>query len=312
MTHEPIVENIEKAEAVAKKTSASRGERFFDWLTYGGIAGIGAFALTIPTTYWAKYGGGATMFRQMAQKLTRKGIHPHAAEDIVMTTALMQGGNLAIPPVKLMENYKPQLVDKFNDMLGDKSGEASVQEDPQQTWGSLIKSRIAAWLAVFAGFRGAASIFGGEKFAQFETKFAESVICKPLGRPTHINGQETKLFRYGKIAALDLFATAAAASLLYLGSRFFAKRNPHWHAHMQVPEGTSATEHSQQDKDKVPPEKTGADAAAPETAQPGRLFTDSIQPQAKETRNKPRVESFAETVAGQKTAAPDIAPGLNA
>lgn len=303
MTHEPIVEKIENAEKSAKKTSSSKGERLFDWLTYGGIAGIGAFAMTIPTTYWAKYGGGAAMFKKMAAKLTRNGISSHAAEDIVMTTALMQGGNLAIPPVKLMENYKPQIVEKFNQMLGDKSGEASVEMDPQQTWGSLIKSRITAWLAVYAGFRGGAALFGGDKLSAFETSFAENVICGPLGKPTHIAGQETKLFRYGKIAALDLFATAAAASLLYLTSRFFAKRNPHWHAHLQVPEGKTEAEHAQR-KDMETP--------APLASEPARLFTDSIQPQGREIASKPRGETFAETVTGQKNPAPGLSPGLNA
>ncbi len=71
-------------------------------------------------------------------------------------------------------------------------------------------------------------LIGEDKFAAFNDAFAEHVVCKPFGKSTHVNVngimEETKAFRYGKIAALDVFATTAAATLLYIGSRIFADR----------------------------------------------------------------------------------------
>ncbi|MBY0408207.1 MAG: hypothetical protein K2Q01_10990, partial [Rickettsiales bacterium] len=172
-------------ETKAARTSTSRGEKMFDLLTYGGIAGVGTFALTIPLAYWAKYGAGAKHFENASKFLVRQGLSKPIAEEMVMTSALMQGGNVGIIPVKIMENYKPTIVGQLNDWMGDKSGAASVKEDPQQTWGSLIKSRLVAWLAVFTGFRATASLLGGDKLAQFEKDFAKHVVCEPLGKPTH-------------------------------------------------------------------------------------------------------------------------------
>ncbi|MDX1974230.1 MAG: hypothetical protein SFT92_00995 [Rickettsiales bacterium] len=192
--------------------AVSRREKIFNWLTYGGIAGLGTFLVTIPTTYWAKYGGGANLFKAAAKELERTGFHPETAEQIVTTTALMQGGNITLFPVKFMEDHKAEII-----------GKDPAKEQNKQDWTSLIKARLVAWGAVFASFKGVAKLIGGDKLTAFEEKFAKHVVCDPLGKATHIAGAETKLYRYGKIAALDVFATVAASTLLYMGSRLFAK-----------------------------------------------------------------------------------------
>lgn len=267
-----------QAEIKAEKTSSSKGERLFDWITYGGIAGLGTFVLTIPIAYWAKYGGGAKHFINGGKRLQNLGLGEHTAEHAMMTTATMQGGNVTIIPVKIMENYKPQLVEKFNKLLGDKSEDASIENDPKQTWGSLVKARIfLAWLPVFASFKATGMLIGEDKFAAFQNNFSKGV-CDILGKSTHFPGMakiaanETKLFRYGKIGALDLFATAAASTLLYIGSRFFAKKNEHWHAqHTHIPPQTPSHE--------------------PETPAP-----------ALHAAIAPRPRSFADSLAAQKAA----------
>jgi hypothetical protein len=285
------------AERKAERTSTSRGERLFDFLTYGGIGFLGVFAAGIPVGYWAKYGKGSSMFNSAAHSLEKWGMSSHAAQDVVMTSVLMQPGNLAVIPIKMMENNKQSLVKKFNDMLGDKSADASVEEDARQTWDSLVKSRATAWLAVFSGFRGFGMVVGNDKMAAFENGFATRV-CNFLGKPTHIPGMaelaanETRLFRYGKIAALDLFATAAATTLLYMGTRFFARKNPRWHADHIAPQ------------DDVQPAAAPAgagpaiDSAAihsPGPQQP-KIFTDSITPRNLSARPKEREGSFAESL----------------
>lgn len=274
-----------EAQQQAEKTSTSSGEKAFDLLTYGGVAGLGTFALTIPVAYWAKYGKGAKYFEDAAKYLVKKGMRPRIAEEMVMTSALMQGGNLTIIPVKVLENCKPQIVDRFNHMLGDESGKASVDEDPQQTWGSLIKSRLVAWTAVFAGFRAAATLVGHEKLDSFEKKFAEGV-CKLMGKATHIKGAETAHYRYGKIAALDVFATAAATSILYVGSRFFAKNNTHWDTDRNNP-APAAT----------PPAPA---AQPPAEAAPAGSFAEKNPRKQPVTAAPARPGSYAESVSTQR------------
>lgn len=214
---------IEKPKEEKTPGPLSKSEQLFDWGTYGGIAGLGVFLGGIPITYWAKYGGGAKLFVNAAHSLEKMGMSKAAAEDAVIITALMQAGNIAVWPVREVEKYKTQIVGKIGDAIGEKVNLDAVEHEPKQSWGSLIKSRLVAWGVVFASFRGAAALLGAEKFGEFESKFSEHIVCKPLGKPTHIAGAETKLFRMGKIAALDSFATAAAATLLYVGSRIFAK-----------------------------------------------------------------------------------------
>ena len=228
----------EEAELRALQTHTSKGEKLFNWLTYGGLAGIGTFMLTIPITYWAKYGGGAAGFEN-TEKWVQNTLkwNEHQAKHAVITTTTMQSGNITLLPVMVMERNKQQLVETFNNVLGDKSGDASVDDEPEQSVLSLAKGRVAAWVTIYSSFRAAALVFGEQKFSKFEDKFSKHIICNPLGMPTHIpslpriEANETKLFRIGKIAAFDVFATAAATSVLYLASRFFAKKNPRLHAH---------------------------------------------------------------------------------
>lgn len=211
----------------SSKIETSKGEQLFDWLAYGGFAGAVTFALGLPFGYWARYTKGGEAIHKWAISHSKQvGLSAQVTEDIVMNTALMQGGNAMILPIKIMEDHKPQLVAKLNDMLGDKSGDCSVQDEPKQTWGTLFTSRIlCGWLPVFVGLRTAAVLGGPEAFNNFEKSFSKNVICEPLGKPTHINGVETFTFKMGRIAAIDVFATAAAASLLYIGTRIFARGN---------------------------------------------------------------------------------------
>ncbi len=219
-----------------------------------------------------------------------------------MTSVLMQPGNLGLLPIKAMENHKPELVEKFNNMLGDKSSDASVDKDPKQTWSSLVKSRAAAWLAVFAGFRGAGMIIGEEKFEKFANSFSENIVCKPFGKATHTPGlakivaNETKWFRYGKIAALDVFATAAATTLLYMGTKFFSKPNSKWEPKYL---DSKASEHIATPAETVAePASNEVTAITPQSQADSKekRFADSIIPRSLTATPKGRCDSFCETV----------------
>lgn len=214
----PTETNTEEKKSPPK---ISRGERIFDWLVYGGLAGLGTYIVSIPIGYWVKYGKGAEFNKNAAKKLTSFGFSQNTAEKTMDTTMLMHGGNIMLLPIKYAEDNKESIVTTINDMIGEKTDHIALHDEDKQSWGSIIKARIVAWCAVFAGFKGAASILGEEKFGRFEESFSKKA-CALLGKPTHINGKETTAFRMGKIGALDTYATIAASSLLYIGTRLFA------------------------------------------------------------------------------------------
>jgi len=203
----------------------SKGERIFNWLVYGGVAGVGVFVVTLPIAFWTRYGGGAGWWKRSTQWLEKKGMNAYTSEEVLNTAVLGSIGNFAIIPVKILEEYKHKLIPKLNKKYGSEIDKQLAEHDPPQTWWTLIKGRVAAYVAVFASLQAAVKIGGGERFDAFKNNFAEYIVCKPLGKPTHIGGMETKAFRYGKIAALDVFCAASAATLLYLASRFFAKED---------------------------------------------------------------------------------------
>ena len=133
-----------------KAPPISRSEKIFDWLVYGGIAGVGTFIATIPTTYWAKYGGGAKYFDASSKWLVKKGLSEQSAEQAVMTSALMQGGNLALIPVKWAEDNKVALVKKFGDVIGEKVDTVALEAEDKQANGRTAFQNAATGSCLFA------------------------------------------------------------------------------------------------------------------------------------------------------------------
>lgn len=198
----------------------SWGEKFFNLGVYGGIQGVGVFLATIPITYFIKYGKGPITgkfrdgYKWLVSQLKRTGLSAGNSEHVVMTLALMQGGNLGLIPVKLAENHKPEIVGRLNEILGEKNDSEAVRKEPDQTWGSLIKSRLVAFGLVLGSFW-TVEMLADKRLKQFKNFFARGVTTLS-GKASFTN------FRIGKIAALDIFATAAATTLLFIASRFFA------------------------------------------------------------------------------------------
>ncbi len=214
----------------------SKGEKWFDWMTYGGVNFVGTFIATIPIAYALKYGKGAKWYQKGADWLTKKGVSHGHAENILLTTATMQGGNVAVFPVKYLEDRKAKIVSWFNEKLGEPDASEDIKREADQTWPSLIKSRLVAWGITFGSFTAAGMAFG-KKFEEYGDKFAKK-MCDIMKKPTHLidpkvlktitdakklEKLESKAFRYGKLGAVDVYATAASATILYVASRFFAE-----------------------------------------------------------------------------------------
>lgn len=292
MVDKPLSENDKPSEpAPAEAKPKSPGETHFDKRTYGWLAGVGVFVATMPVAYWAKYGSGAKWYNGATQKLVDKGMGQRSAEMFMNTMVLGSVGNLAIIPIKYFEDHKAEFIEKHNQELGHTDPTKFAPHAPPPSWWSLIKGRIAAYTAVGVALEGTSHIIGGDKFAAFENKFAEYVVCKPLGQAMHdAAGQETKAFRAGKIAALDVFATASAAALLYFTSRAFDKKSHQKKDAKPAPAAVPAT----------------YDEPTPQAAAKPKVFTDGIAPSSLETKAKPKAESFTEALAAQKEASPSL------
>ncbi len=217
-TNKPPVKEQENT-----KNPASFGDKCFDTCTYGLIGGVATFLASLKFGFSARYGKLAPTLERWTQSMEKTGLSRANAENLVMTTALMMGGNVMLPVIRAAEHYRTPIVNAFNSH----KGQQPVTEDSQakQSWGSILKGRALAWVMVFSAFKGTAALIGPDKFEKFEHDFARNLVCKPLGKPTHIHGMETKLYRYGRIGALDIFATTAATILLYFSSRFFAAQS---------------------------------------------------------------------------------------
>lgn len=220
----------------------SRGESLFDWTVYGGIAGVGTFVATLWLTKWLTEGRGSAFTEKCVAKLEgglSRFFTPETSKNVAkqatLTTALMQGGNMMLLPVALAEHYKEPLVAKANVILGEEGPQENVVKAPQQTLLSLVQGRLTAWGVVFASLFTASQLFK-KTFQTFEEEFA-NLACKIVKKPAQVMAKDgsmvaSEAYRYGKIAAVDVFATAAAATLLYVGGHFFARRHEEKKAHV--------------------------------------------------------------------------------
>lgn len=229
----------------------SDGEKLFDRGVYIGLAGVGTFLATVPVAFLLKHHASVVPYFNKAVdwlhhqiNRTPLKISRTTADKVLTTTALMQGGNVMLLPIGVAEHYKVPIVEGLNTALGDKTPPETIESAPKQTWGSLIESRALGWLAVFSVFAGVGKLYG-KTLDSFE-KETGNLLCKIMSKPTERMGetvvggvrrwemQPTKTFIFGKLGALDVFATIGSASLLYVGGHFFARKQQEHQAHRHV------------------------------------------------------------------------------
>lgn len=242
------VEEDKQAQADAKALDTSKkttGEKWFHNITYWAMNFIGTFAISGVIGYFLKYSDSKVPFantswkdgwKSVSQTIgdwkigKEKKVGAETAENVLMTTALMMGGNLMIIPVKFMEKNKKGVVQYFNRKFG-KPEEIEIYEKrhesvPTQSWGSLLKGRIVAWLTVFVSLQLASKVNAIKtKMGQFDNWCGEK-LCQITGKP--IEGSKdgkSGTFRLGSIFGVDAFATAAAVLLLDVFSHAFIKKD---------------------------------------------------------------------------------------
>lgn len=213
----------------------SKGEKLFNRFVYGGLAGVGTFFVTLFAAYELVHGRGRNFYNSSVKGLS-KYIGEKAANIAVQTTVLMQGGNLMVLPVLWLENRKVKIVSGLNVMLGDKTPPEAVEQSPKQTATSLAEGRALAWGAVFVPLLTAYLTFEKtyttfvDEFAQKVYRVAEKFNWNKPGIPM----ANSKAYRFGTLGAIDVFATAAAATLLYIGGHFFARKQEERHMRKEL------------------------------------------------------------------------------
>jgi hypothetical protein len=235
-----------------------------------------------------------------------------AAELALGTTATFHGGNAFAPIMKWFDNHKVGIVRHFNKKFGEPGeveiGDERLKNAPKQTWGDIIKGRLLSWLTVFTALSSAVFLLPSSKengrshFGNFEEKFGRwfagftkdgkelsemSVYKVPRLKETHPHLAENKAYRFGKILAIDIYATAAAIIIWNVFSEFSAR-----------------SRHNKQ--------KEAAAKLAPETTIAQTQVEESLITPNHTAMIKPRATQHADAITIQRDMAETQSPQLGA
>lgn len=160
---------------------------------------------------------------------------------VASTTTFMHGGNAFAFVMKWLQERKEHIVTYFNTKFGKpgevEAGRERLAAQEKETWGDIIKGRLVSWGIVFTSFFGADMIAGKDAAGVRRFDKFENMVGKWVAGFTH-EGKEiiantskenvmgelghSKSFRFGKILALDVFATTAALAIWTTISKFSA------------------------------------------------------------------------------------------
>lgn len=168
-------------------------------------------------------------------------------------TILMHGGNAFILPMKWFEDNKKKIVAYFNRQFGkdgeEEAGNKRLHHEPMQTWGDVIKGRFSAWGLIFSAFVSFDFLLGKSKkngehdgmyyLDQYEEKFGrwlagftksgKEIAKYPVRQELPATLSHNTTYRFGKILALDFFATAISVVTWDFISRVSAKKRREEH-----------------------------------------------------------------------------------
>lgn len=207
----------------------SLGGKVFDIFTYGGLGAVGTFLLTIPmANIFLKPDGALHKLDTGLQNIFKRlGATADFSKNTSAAIHTGWGGILMVFPIMLLEHFRTPLVNGMNRLFGDKTDPESVKDAPPQTWGSVIQARLLAFATIFSAFNLAGAALGQERFDGLLDKAGRG-LCHLLKRPIEVlkEGEmvKSKTYNFGHTGALDILATAAAATIFYVSSHFFSRK----------------------------------------------------------------------------------------
>lgn len=251
-----------KKETDSAEPAKTGGERFYDALQFV-IGKVAIIAATAWLANVAKYGKdqyrGVPNYLKHFQgwfhdKLLTNKLYPMAekgetairlAGAAANTMVTFHGGNAFAPIMQSMENSHEKIANAYNRRFGTPEDveitHERLKDKPQQNWCDIAKGRIAAWAVVFSAFMGADALIGkdkatgmykfdkyeesfGRKFAGFMNKGGKDIAKVPVGVALSKAQDASKMYRFGKILALDMYATSAALLVWNFVSRLSAEK----------------------------------------------------------------------------------------
>jgi hypothetical protein len=245
-----------------KELPKTSGEKFYDVFQFV-FGKIFILAVTAWLAFTADQKHGPEKFLGMPnylkkfqgefhKKLLKNRIYPLAekgefanlfANAAASTMILSHGGNFFAPFIKWLENSKEKISNFYNKRWG-QEGEVEIaherlKDNPQQTWPDVIKGRVIAWTTVFAAMLTAFTVIGKDKktgmywLEKYEEKFArgmagfsktgKEIAATPVAKELTEAQKAHGVYRFGKVVALDLYATTAGIIIWNIFSRKFAK-----------------------------------------------------------------------------------------
>ncbi len=235
-------------------------------------------------------------------------IRKRLAQATASTMVTFHGGNLFAPIMKKLEDNKHEIVEGLNKKFG-KEGEVELgrerqKDDPEQSWADIIKGRLGAFGIVAGSFFTADILLGKDKsaakpryrFDKFEDWFGRKVagftaggkeLSKiPISQELTAEMAKNKSYRFGKILALDIYATTAAIMI--------------WNAisHMSAKERIKSEQPNNQDASAAPAEQPVAIPTATNS------HADKVKPCCnKEKLLANKSDSYTKLVSAQQQAA---------
>ncbi len=238
------------------------------------------------------------------------------------TMVLFHGGNVFAPIMKKLENNRENIANWYNKRWG-KPGDVEIaherlKDEPQQNWGDVIKGRLVAWGIIFGAMAsidfvlGKGRLFGKGgtdkyRFDQYEegfgrwlagfTKKGKELWNTPLSKELTDLQKQNKVYQFGRITALDFYATNVGIIIWSFFSRKSARKRQDHQGSLQDDAHAGSKEGMETKEFSTTPAET-----APCRPCRYKPSARSLSPSG----------SFAETVAGEKARASEIPVGMGA
>jgi len=162
---------------------------------------------------------------------------------LVGTMILSHGGNFFAPFIRWLENDREKIANSYNKRFGTPEDveitHERLKDIPKQNWADTAKGRVMAWGSVFVSMVAAYVGFGKNKengryrLDVYEDWFArqlsglsktgKEIAATPIAKALTAEQAAHPTYRFGKVLALDLYATSAAIVIWNFFSRMSAK-----------------------------------------------------------------------------------------
>lgn len=225
----------EPLSAEERKLRRTTGLKLFDILLYPVLNNVVVFGTSVVATYLTSRGNhqGGWIGKQLYERgaATERfyaktfGMKPESAEMAKIVTWSFGDGLFLSPIVKVFEDRREKIGKWIDDKLGTTPQDLSVYDaEPKQTWGSVIKGRIAAGAVVLP----TAIVFdktgiNSKLFDKRGQQLGKWIESKPNLAAKF--GKNTDIHEVARISIFEAVYTFICTGALYFFSRAFARRH---------------------------------------------------------------------------------------